>query len=802
MKTQEPKVDSINCKKSRMQTEDIESLITNWVSKTLNDKNALWEVSISKEDSSLGFNVSVNYMKNTIGISSSVANKYRILAYPVIEKMIDEKILLTLNEGKAVAGIEKRRVLLNWFRKLSESEKHDLPIFGNQISLARINKEQCPITYNDLRLIAVRKAWTDIHAELKKLRIIDCNYKRVDQRIKEKNNEPQSIKETIDDRFIRLGGKKLNTATDFLMPTINEPFIQVEQLFANQILTVASKSGKSNYQIAYSHFVKFLSETYGNSLFIITEIFDEHLLSRYRKYLEQKIISKDMSSHHANTMLSAVRKVLERLTKVQGLPYKFFDINGFDTSRETDFKKPFTQKERLQLLTAIEKGIEESKKFLLPYIKTGIGENPLNERGLCIRGLSTLDNARWIFENLLNCKPVHYNTAKTSVEKSFLRIINNSEKGLQEVYTDWGIKPIFVVDVILPYFLKLAQVTGMNADSLLALNIDDYVENHPATSKPCLRYWKERSDGHKEYHLDLFNADLTWLTSGQAKSVKQIFQDVIELTENIRKYIDDEKLKTRLFIYQSDSSKSHGKVSSLTGLQEENPKVLSSGLARFVEKYQLKNDSGEPLTLTISRFRPTFVSEMLDNGVSLREIQVMLGHATIRTTIQYIDSLDFNKISRTKLNDKIKEIHYSTLEEEIEVLNEVMLKEANASTVTFHTPLAQCKNIFDPPDFVKNLSSYVHGTPCSQYNKCLSCDNVIITAKNLPEIFAMKRDYTNLINNTHIMDTPYGHIVKENMTLLEGILDPEFSDFSQDELEQGERLSEYIDITTIIDGVI
>ena len=53
------------------------------------------------------------------------------------------------------------------------------------------------------------------------------------------------------------------------------------------------------------------------------------------------------------------------------------------------------------------------------------------------------------------------------------------------------------IDVLLPYLLKLAQVTGINTESLLALDIDDFTLKHPATGRPCLRYWKERSDGKK-----------------------------------------------------------------------------------------------------------------------------------------------------------------------------------------------------------------------------------------------------------------------------------------------------------------
>lgn len=258
-----------------------------------------------------------------------------------------------------------------------------------------------------------------------------------------------------------------------------------------------------------------------------------------------------------------------------------------------------------------------------------------------------------------------------------------------------------------------------------------------------------------------------------------------------------------MFIYQSNSTKKHGKVSPLLGNKGKNQKALGTSLSRFVNKYNLKNDAGDPLTLTISRFRPTFVSEMLRNGVTVREIQLMLGHSSLQTTLGYIDSLDFNSMSRMKINDELEEIHQSTLDKKVEKVPEDIESKKNDELVTtFHTPLAECRNIFDPPDFVKNLSSYIPGTPCSQYNKCLGCDNVIITAKNLPEIFAMKRDYTLLKEHSRVMDTPYGHVISENLELIKGITEPELSNFSLEELENGRRLAEYIETTTLVDGVI
>ena len=45
-------------------------------------------------------------------------------------------------------------------------------------------------------------------------------------------------------------------------------------------------------------------------------------------------------------------------------------------------------------------------------------------------------------------------------------------------------------------------------------------------------------------------------------------------------------------------------------------------------------------------------------------------------------------------------------------------------------------------------------------------------------------------------------IFSENMEIIKGITDPELSDFYLKELEDGRRLAEYIETTTLVDGVI
>nr|WP_313975779.1 hypothetical protein [uncultured Psychrobacter sp.] len=313
-----------------------EAAVIEWVLKTTADTEALWEIPISTAKNPLGFGVSIKYIQNAVGISYLAASENRELTSPIIEKMIEEEILVTLDEKSQATGLENRRKLLNWYRKLSEKEKRELPIFGNKICLSRMSSQQLPIKQYTLKFNAVRSAFDLIHHDLEKLGIIDPNYKSVVERTSEANVNRKNSSESQIDRFNRLASRELNATNDFFIPSKLEPFIQVEQLFASYCKTVASESGKSNYRAASTSFIKFLSDLHGTVPLNILIVFDPHLLSRYRKYLEQKIIKEEISSHYANTNLSAVRKALYRLKQVSDIDYIFFDVEGFSVSRETE----------------------------------------------------------------------------------------------------------------------------------------------------------------------------------------------------------------------------------------------------------------------------------------------------------------------------------------------------------------------------------------------------------------------------------------------------------------------------------
>lgn len=171
---------------------DVESTIAEWVSSVIQNVDALWQIPISQANTPPKINVDVNYLACTLGISKNSASQYSKLTHSIINKMIEEEILLIPDGSYALAEINARRKLLNWYRGLSLENKKQLPIFGNKISLGKMPKEQCPITKYHLKFSTVKAAWNYIHQDLKEKGIVDANYKTVAER----NHERQIFQGT------------------------------------------------------------------------------------------------------------------------------------------------------------------------------------------------------------------------------------------------------------------------------------------------------------------------------------------------------------------------------------------------------------------------------------------------------------------------------------------------------------------------------------------------------------------------------------------------------------------------------
>lgn len=628
----------------------------------------------------------------------------------------------------------------------------------------------------------------------------------------EKDDEKTRPKETHTSRFLA-AKKRLDVSTMAEFEAhCSQPFDQTLNLLALGSRAYSSKSTVSNYQQCVRHLRDFFESQGFGGTETLHEMLSDFFPVHFRGYLEDLVASKQMAPKTASTLVSVLQLSLERLSDLKGSEeFNFVKVSGFDIrGRATDTYRPYSKAQREAISEILEEEIDRVWNFhTSPYQKAESGQTFVKtiEGGYRINGeLCTETNLKWFFDQELKSGRIGYREAKEAgvdssehiffkAARQFLqRNIHLSPK-IEDLYDRWGVWRNVYVDEVFPFYLRLMQVTGLNPDSALELTVDSFVRSHPATQKPCLRYWKERSLGSKEMHLDIFDADITWLSKSQAKTVADLIDKVKYLTSSLREVLeDDDPLKDLIFIGISTGQKTFGKISRIYN----NSYGHMSGDLRDKYFYKLTDkQTGEIVDLVATRFRSSLVSEMVEAGVSVREIQLMLGHGSIQTTLNYLDRMDFNKQARERIQEKLKQLYDESWVEKKRIKSSIV--KADESNIIYKTPLGGCANIFNPPDFIKNSPSYKGGA-CSNFNKCLACENVIITLSHLPDLFALFRDYKEAWANGKIAKTPHAPVIRGNIDILESILG-NGSEFSKEELNEAERLSRYVESTVVLDGV-
>ncbi len=724
--------------------------------------------------------VSTSYLANKFSCKTKMLKEGELLEHrkKLNDLLLKHEVSLPYSKIKessiSVAyDLELRRLFLKWTKSLGDEDKQNLPTFGNNVDKKAFShvipsqRKLLPLVFNEYKRFS---------SEIIKLQDID--YKTVKERESERREAALVRDESLLSQFYKLRDEKLTAVGDFAHET--NDYLHVQQAFAVASLNVNSKSGISNYFHGYRHYINFLTEKGVSTNSSVEKCFDGWSLRDFKEYIGNKIGDAELSTATANTVLSALRLTLEKLKTIRGFDFSYYPADGFEVVRESKAYKPYSPNERKQIHEILEKELDCVRRKLEPYKK-------LNRDNADLDDLKV--QARIIFEDDCNCIPTYAGqwavNKRTEGQNKLVLFALNRRLSLHSLYDEWGVLTRRVTDSeIGVYVLKMAQVLGMNLNPILDLDIDDYQEHHPLTNKPCLTYWKERSTGEKMLHLDLFQADLQWLTTSQNHFVADVFSEVTKLTSEARKYADSD-LAQRLFVSFEKKAKIISEYS------------MSTYYSTLVDKYNLKDDDGDPLVLTATRFRPTLVSELIDKGVSIREIQYLLGHASIYTTMKYLDQLDFDRVIRDKARKAIENIYNNAAQPRTE--NHKKQRVYDEAQVIMKTPLGGCKNVFDPPDFIKNSSIYVKGKPCSQYNKCLGCENVMLTERHLPDLFAMQRDYLITIESAEVINTPYYIVVLENLSLLDDILNPETSEFDEDLLKQAKEDSLFIE-TNILDS--
>lgn len=593
--------------------------------------------------------------------------------------------------------------------------------------------------------------------------------------------------------------------------TLENPFAQVIWIFNCRLKRATAKDTQSSYIASRNRLILYLKHTHGNRPFVLKEHIDEFFLVRLRQTL---VLNSNVAeglpklkSHTLTSFISIVRQVMADCITYRLVSCETIQGASLGQSfRETDAHKDYSDRELEQILNALSLEMRLVHKILAGYkpLKPGIGrdprvKSPTNSTATKTAdgyGWKVIENLQWYFENVMDAKPCYASSNKDDItHRSFYHNASVIHGGINNVYKSWGVLPIITSELVMPNVINLVYLTGLNPTSLLDLNTDSYQDAHPLTGMPYLTFEKKRSGGDLELHLSLLDKnDEISLKQKQAINVKRTFDLILALTNKMRQRIhEDDPLKNKLLIYESASRVNWGEQIQLT------PATTSLWCRAISKKYDMRNDDGGRLDFNLVRFRSTKLTDMALAGRDLFEIQQVARHKNISTTLSYINRNKVDNHIRKDVLDALQKIRENRVSF-TSSCNSDTKKPINDKPIKFFKGLiSDCKNTFDPPEWVKKSQDYVEGSPCVRFNMCLFCKNIIVLKHHLPQLAAYRAQLL-CVQQNNIQNLPNADHYDKSLELLNQLFDPEKSEFSSEDIEWAIELSEDIDI--VVDPLI
>jgi hypothetical protein len=324
--------------------------------------------------------------------------------------------------------------------------------------------------------------------------------------------------------------------------------------------------------------------------------------------------------------------------------------------------------------------------------------------------------------------------------------------------------------------MKLAWETGLNPESVLSLKRDCFRDSHELTGQAYLSYYKERSTGDKQLHLALLDtknprrqqADLQMMPK-QSAVIRRTIDLIKEVTERLLPYAAKED-RQFLFLFQPLNAK-QSLVSTAVRITSRRVVSWAASIRDSVAITGARQS-----TINLARFRPTKITQMVQDGYDFFHVQAVAGHAQAKTTAHYLAKHQLNPQAQREVSRTLARIHENRVE-----IDRVPKPYANAETlandgVIFKGIMCDCKNVYDPPDWVKRLPHYQPGRACTFWNMCLLCPNVLITRKHLPLLVSYAKEIEVALEHNNLLHAPNGAQYQKMQSLLGRIFNEEFDE--------------------------
>ncbi|MCZ8022856.1 MAG: hypothetical protein O9302_09315 [Cyclobacteriaceae bacterium] len=561
--------------------------------------------------------------------------------------------------------------------------------------------------------------------------------------------------------------------------TADGKFSSVYNLF-DSYSKLFRKKTRASYMGVFRSFVNF-AQSHSPELryncsneFELQAHLNEHISIQFKEYL----LKSKLKDHSCNTKLSIFNKILKYAVNSGVVNNKIFlyaviAYSEGEVGRITPYSE-FEFKKINEMLLAELSDINRLLKNTPIYNRKNVGVCPIEDKakfGKKAVGFRSKENCIYYFENTLNSSPISFSGDHKKFHISFLKAIAYKHGGIEAFYKDLGVAQLIDSKIVGVLLLKLASITGLNPCSIFSLKVDCLTDKNQLTGSPIIQYEKRRSNGAGTLYLEQKddNVAILDIKKKEYAAIKKIVSDVIKLTSTFRMKANPNE-KDLLFIYESSGRNTYSKVRSF------DDRKLFSVTSYLKKKHQLSDEKGNPIKLNLVRFRTTYLNNLFIEGRDISEIQVKAGHSSILETIKYLH--------KHKLEPKLIEEDGKVLTGIYKSRVDVELKNNNHNldNDVYEGIYCNCKNIYDPPEEVKKLKVYKEGQPCTWFNMCFFCKNLIISNLHLPKIFAY---YFQITNSQAFLksELPNNHLYIRIVNIIESIMDPSKSGFDKEVID-------------------
>ncbi|SFE01077.1 hypothetical protein [Paracidovorax konjaci] len=405
----------------------------------------------------------------------------------------------------------------------------------------------------------------------------------------------------------------------------------------------------------------------------------------------------------------------------------------------------------------------------------------------------------WAFENNYGCDPL----AMLADFRIRRLAVVCPEKRMRMLFHRWGVWPFIDDRLIMPLTTELGVLAGLNVESLKLLEIDSFQDEHGLTGEPAIVFRKGRSGSGRRsdeqaLHLSLLELEEVFLPGHVVKQVKTLFNIILALTSRIRHNAPSEVAR-RLVIFEDVEATRREGQQVIVGLDPRGK--AGSWYARFKREEGLTESLGKDFSFNISRCRPTLVTNMVLAGASLLELQTVLCHADIATSITYLDEHQLQPAFHREVSGAMDRMVRRSKEHQ-QAAAKMPRKYPAPLDTGFTETLSgcDCRDPCAPSENVRIATKHVEGTVCKFWNMCLFCDQAIVTEASLPRIMVYHQRVNSALESNSPAIRPREKLFKDVVTLIDGIIKEDVI-FPRDVIEEARCKSVALD-DVLVDQLI